>query len=470
MKIPFATNSYKSQSLPISAQRVVNCYAEKQPPNAKADVAVFGHPGIVDAWATCGTGPIRGMHQMAGVAYVVSGVGLYSVSSTGVSTFLGGAISGTGPVSMDDNGTQLEIVNGTNGYIYSVALGFLLITDADFNPANTVQFFDERFYLDWKGTNKFFGSDLLDGTSYNALLFAAAEVSPDNVVALVLNKQVLLVFGEKTIEPWQDVGAANFPLQVIPGVVIDRGLAAPRATAKEDNAVFFLGDDRRGYRLDGLTPIGITTPAIDAEWQSYSTVSDAYCLSYPWDGHKFVVFHFPTANKTWVWDISTGMWHERESWDMNGRNLGRWCGNCHLSCYDKELIGDAYSGKIGYLSPTTYTEFGNTTQARMVSPPISHPDKKRLFISRLELDVEAGVGSTTGQGSNPQWMMRHSKDGGRTFTSNQKWRSAGAIGANRTRLRWLQYGQAREHVFEATTTDPVKRVLIAASADGYPGA
>ncbi|HDA7274731.1 TPA: hypothetical protein O5T84_002829, partial [Staphylococcus aureus] len=455
MKIPFATNSYKSPSLPISAQRVVNMYAEKQPPDAKTDVAVFGHPGILD-FAVCGTGPIRGMHKMGGVPYVVSGQRLYSISSAGVATDIGGSISGTGQVSMDDNGTQLVITNGTNGYLYSATLGFVLISDPDFNAAETVQFFDQRFYFDWKGTNKFFGSDILDGTSYNALVFASAETRPDNVKALVLNKQILLVFNDESIEPWQDIGAANMPLERVPGVVIERGLAAPRATAKQDNTVFFLGEDRRFYRLGGLTPVGISTPAIDAEWQSYSTVSDAYCFSYAWAGHKFVVVHFVNANKTWVYDISTGLWHERESWDINGRSLGRWLGNCHLSCYDKELIGDAYSGRVGYLSASTYTEFGMTTQALATSPPI-HADRKRVFISRLEMDIEAGVGISVGQGTDPQWMLRSSKDGGRTYTARQLWKSAGAIGQYRTRLRWLRLGQARERVFELTTTDPVKR-------------
>lgn len=468
MKIQFATTSYKSPSLPVSAQRVVNLYAEKQPPDAKTDVAVFGHPGIV-LFATCGAGPsVRGAHKMGGVPYFVSGQRLYSVSSTGVAADLGGSITGTGPVSMDDNGTQLVITNGVNGYLYSAALGFTLISDVDFNAADTVQFFDQRFYFDWKNTNKFFGSDILDGTSYNALVFASAETRPDNVKAVVLNKQILLVFGESTIEPWQDIGAANFPLERVPGVVIERGLAASRATAKEDNAVFFLGDDRRFYRLDGLTPVGISTPAIDAEWQTYSVVSDAYCFSYPWNGHKFVVVHFVAANKTWVWDISVGLWHERESWDINGRFLGRWTGNCVVQCYDKILIGDAYSGNIGYLDASTYTEFGCTTQGLATSPPI-HADRKRLFISRFELDIEAGTGIASGQGSDPQWMLRISKDGGRTYGTRQLWRSSGAMGANRTRLRWLKLGQARERVFELTTTDPVKRTIIAANGDGYIG-
>jgi hypothetical protein len=468
MRITFATNSYKSQSLPISAQRVVNMYAERQPPDAKTDVAVFGCPGLVQ-FATCGAGPVRGMHKMGGVLYVVSGVRLYSVSSAGVATDIGGSISGTAPVSMDDNGSQLVIVNGTNGYLYSATLGFVLITDTDFNAAETVQFFDQRFYLDWKNTNKFFGSDLLDGTSYNALVFASAEARPDNVKAMVLNKQILLVFGDATIEPWQDVGAANMPLERVPGVVIERGLSAPRATAKADNTVFFLGDDRRYYRLDGLTPVGVSTPALDAEWQNYSTVSDSFCFSYPWAGHKFVVVQHPTANTTFELDVSTGLWHERESWDINGRSLGRWRANCHVSCYDKELIGDAFSGAIGYLSATTYDEFGNVVPGLATSSPVHDKDQKRLFISRLQLDIEAGVGVSDGQGSDPQWMLRISKDGGRTYTNRQIWRSAGAIGNYRTRLRWLRLGQARERVFELTTTDPVKRTIISASGDGYIG-
>jgi len=47
--IPFATNSYSSRSLPISAQRTVNCYAEKEPEDAETPVAVFGC-----AWANGG--------------------------------------------------------------------------------------------------------------------------------------------------------------------------------------------------------------------------------------------------------------------------------------------------------------------------------------------------------------------------------------------------------------------------------
>lgn len=463
MIIPFATNTYRSSSVPVSAQRAVNCYAEAQPKDAKTPVAVLGCPGMV-LWATCGTGPVRGMHPMGGVHYVVSGQRLYTVSTAGIATDIGGNISGSGVVSMADDGTELVIVNGAEGYLYSLILGFTLITDPDFNAAETVTFLDQRFLYDWKGTNKWFSSEILDGSSYDALQFAAAETNPDNVVAVLNNKQVALVFGALTIEPWQDSGAANFPFERVPGVVIERGLPAPHAKTKQDNSVFFLGDDRVFYRLDGVTPTRVSTHGLEHEWQAYSTVADTFCFSYSWAGHKFVNLTFVSANKTYVLDVATGLWHERESWDINGRSLGRWRGNCHLSLNGKEFIGDAFSGKIGYLSETTYDELGTTTRMLAVGTNVNS-DRKNLYIPRLEIDIEAGVGTAAGQGSNPQAMLRISKDGGRTWGNQQTWRSMGKIGATKKRMRWLGLGKSREWVFELSITDPVRRTIIQAHAD-----
>jgi hypothetical protein len=467
MKVQFATTSYQSQSLPISAQRAVNCYAEAQPKDAKTDVAVFGCPGL-ETFATCGAGPVRGMHVMGGLLYVVSGQRLYTVTSAGAVTDIGGNITGSDVVSMDNNGDQLVIVNGVNGYLYSEDLGFILISDTDFNAAETVTFFDQRFLFDWKGTNKFFASDVLDGSTYDALAFASGETRPDNVVSVILNRQLLLVFGSDSIEPWQNVGAANFPFERVPGAMIERGIAEPHARCKADNTVFFMGDDRVFYRLDGLTPIRVSTHALEQAWQSYTSMQGAFCFSYSWNGHKFVVVNITSANVTFELDVSTGLWHERESWDVHGHSLGRWRGNCHADVYDRVMIGDAFSGRVGYLSASIYDEFDCTMQLRAVSPPI-HSDRKRVFIPRFEMDIEGGVGLSTGQGSLPQAMLRYSKDGGRSWSDRQLWQSMGGIGDYATRMRWLRLGQAREWVFEITISDPVKRTIISAHADLMQG-
>jgi hypothetical protein len=401
---------------------------------------------------------------MDGVLYVVSGQRLYSVSSSWVATDIGGAISGTGVVSMDDNGTQLCVTNGSNGYIYSVSGGFQLITDTDFDAANTVTFFDQRFVFDAAGTNQFFISASLDGTSYDSTQFASQESRPDDVMSVVLNGQILLVFGEKSIEPWQDVGAANFPFERVPGAVIERGLAAAYCTAKEDNAVFFLGDDRVFYRLTGLNPVRVSTHALEQEWQTYTTISNAFAFAHTWNGHKFVYVCFPSENTTFAYDVSTGLWHERVSWDLNGNSYGRWRGNCYAKAYGKEIIGDAFTGGIGYLSGTTYTEFSCTIQGLADAPAI-HGDRRRIHHSKFELDVQTGVGITSGQGSDPQIMLDWSNDGGRTYVDRQLWKSMGGKGEYTKRLKWSRLGSARDRRYRLTISDPVPRVIIAAHAE-----
>lgn len=464
MIIPLATQSYTSKSLPLASERTVNFYAEREPPDAKTQIAVFGAPGLT-RFSTCGAGPVRGSWEMAGVSYFVSGPTLYNVNALGAATPLGGAISGNGPVCMSDNGTQLIIVNGTNGYIYSVANGFQLITSSNFHPATSVTFFDNYFVLSWDGTNKFFISASLDGTTYSGLDFASAEVSPDYVLAIVNQQENLLIFGQKTIETWYDAGTINNPFQRIDGGTIERGCAAALTPVKEDNSVFFLGDDLVFYRLDQTIPRRISTHALEDAWQRYTTVSDAYTFSYTFEGHKFIVLTFPSANATWVFDISTGLWHERDSVDMNNNSYGRWRGSCLVPCYGKLLVGDAYSGDIWYIDGTTYTEGGNTMRGLMVSPVIADPDRKRVYHNRYELDIEQGVGNTVDPGENPQIMLSWSDDGGRIFKPLQLWHSMGKLGAYRKRLRWLRMGQARNRVYKLIVSDPVRRTIIASSAD-----
>lgn len=460
--INFAVQSYKSKSLPVSAQRAVNCYAEKEPEDAKTPVALFGAPGLV-SFASVGSGPIRGMHLMNNVLYVVSGQYLYSVTSTAVVTQLGGQITGNAYVSMADNGTQVCIVNGTNGYIWSQTGGFQIIIDPNFHSANSVTFFDNFFVFDWAGTNKWFISNSQDGTTYNGTDFALAEVSSDFVLSILNQQENMLIFGQRTIETWYDAGAVNFPFQRVTGATIERGCAAALTPVKEDSSVFFLGDDLIYYRLDGTSLSRISTHAIEAIWQKYQTVSDAYSFSYTFEGHKFIVVVFPSANATWIFDISTGLWHERESWDQNNRNYGRWRGTCAIEAFGLVLIGDLYSNNIGYLSSDVYTEFGNTVRMYATSPPL-HNDRQRVFISVLEMDVEGGVGLNTGQGSSPIIYLDYSKDGGRTFNNLQRFTSLGAIGAYLTRVRWLRLGQSRTWVFRVHISDPVKRVIIRAHA------
>ncbi len=94
-----------------------------------------------------------------------------------------------------------------------------------------------------------------------------------------------------------------------------------------------------------------------------------------------------------------------------------------------------------------------------VSPSIS-AEGRRLFFSRLQLDIQVGVGLTTGQGSDPQICMQFSDDGGRTW-SNEKWTSMGKIGEYRRRVVWNRLGASFNRGFRFFGSDPVPVAIVA---------
>jgi hypothetical protein len=95
---------------------------------------------------------------------------------------------------------------------------------------------------------------------------------------------------------------------------------------------------------------------------------------------------------------------------------------------------------------------------------------KRTAHHSLQLDCETGVGLVTGQGDDPQVMLRWSDDGGHTWSS-EHWVSIGKIGEFHRRAIWRRLGMTmklRDRVYEVSGTDPVKIAIMGAQLDVSP--
>jgi hypothetical protein len=390
----------------------------------------------------------------------------------GVATIVGSGIGASDIVSMSDNGFQLCIVSGaaSAGWIFdtnpqSATYGFQQITDPNFYPANTVCFFDGYFVFDRMGTNEMFVSNLYDGTTFNGLNFASAESQPDFITGTVQNLQLLFVICQEHLELWYDAGISpGFPFARYTGAGISYGCVSPKTIIKQDGAIFFLGADKIFYRLQSTVPIRVSTHSVEHVIAQDGDITQAYCFTYTLEGHKFVILTLPVSKRTLVFDISTNRWHDRESWDANNASLGVWRATTAFRAFNNTYLGDAFNGNVNLLDWTTYTELGNTIRGLAYSIPYNQ-DRKRLFFSRFELDIQAGVGTAVGPGSNPQIQLGWSVDGANTFMPLQFWRSMGKMGQFLTRLRWLRMGNGRQFVFVVSCTDPVPRVIIGAHAD-----
>ncbi len=459
MRIPFASHAYQARALPFAAQRMVNYFLEKNEGGGKNDVVAYNAPGT-KAFASGLAGAVRGADLMGGVLYIVAGNVLYSVTSAGVATSLGSINTSVGLVGTAVNratDNELAIVDGTDGWTYDTSNGLVQITDGDFNAADTVAFLDGYFIFNEAGTARIFISNLDAGQVYTATDFAEAEANDDNVVAVFVNQQQLWIFKKTITEVFYNSGNTDFPFERISGAVLERGLAAAFAVAADDNTLFWLGDDRIVYRAAGFTPQRISTHAIEEALRKMSSVSDAYAFFVTISGHKFLHLTFPTGQKTFVYDAATNLWHERESFGSR-----YWRGVGYVDVYDKHLIGDAFQGRMGELDLDTFAEYGATMQGIITGPAI-HDDRKRVSHHRFEIDIESGVGTTTG--GTPNLWMDYSNDGGRTWSARKPFRSMGKIGEYRERLHWDRLGMARERVYRVTVADAVKRSILAAHAE-----
>ena len=424
--------------------------------------------------ATIGTGPIRGLWTYGGYGYVVSGSQLYKLTSTYSATLLG-TISGTGPVSMADNGTQLFIAANPDGYIYNASTDvFQKITDEDFPGAVTVSFLDGYFVFNKPDSQQFYITGIYDGTNIDALDFASAEGSPDLLIGLIVDHREVWLFGNNSVEVWYNAGLADFPLARIQGAFNELGCAAPYSIAKMDNGLFWLGADARGdgivYRANGYTGQRISTHAMEFAISQYDDISDAIAYTYQQQGHSFYVLTFPTANKTWCYDVATQMWHERAGWENS--QFARHRSNCQMFFGGQTIVGDFENGKLYALDLNVF-EDDDVPQKWLRSWRALGPGQNNLKRSAhhtLQLEITSGVGLVSGQGSDPQIMLRWSDDGGHTW-SNEHWTSAGKIGEYGRRAIWRRLGMTtklRDRLYEVSGTDPVEITIMGAELYATP--
>lgn len=468
MKTPILGQSYVARSVNAADSRMVNLFPEMTQ-EGKEPGWLQRAPGL-RLRATIGTGPIRGEWAFASdasVAFVVSGSELYKITTSYVATLLG-TVSGSGPVSMSDNGTQLFVACDPDSYIYNNSTDvFSQITDADFPGANIVGYLDGYFVFTEPNSQRVWITSLLDGTSVDPLDFASAEGSPDGVVSLIVDHREVWLYGTNSVEVWYNTGASDFPLQRIQGAFNEIGCAAAHSVAKMDNGLFWLGSDARGrgivYRATGYNGQRISTHAVEWQIQSYGDISDAIAYTYQQDGHSFYVLTFPSAGKTWVYDVATQAWHERAS---GNDNQYRHRSNCQMTFAGDVIVGDYENGNLYAFDSTVYADNGAIQKwlRSWRALPTGQNTLKRTTHHSLQLDCESGVGLITGQGSNPQVMLRWSDDGGNTWSS-EHWASMGGIGEYNHRVFWRRLGMTlklRDRVYEISGTDPVKIAIMGA--------
>jgi len=444
MRLPLSVQSWNGKSKEFTAEKLVNFYVEVGPASAKSPALLLNRP-MLSNWKSVGSGPIRGWIMMGGELFVVSGPELYRITEN-QAAFLMGIITGTGPVSMAENGSQVVIVADDKGWVATTS-SFVQITSDGFPGATTVVFLDTFGVFTEPDSGRFFISGQLDFNSFDALDFATAEGDPDDLVAVATNHRWLWLLGERTTQVHYNTGDEDFPYELLQDLIIERGLGARFSIAQEDNTLFFLGNDKLVYQFVDFTPKIISTPALATKIAAFSEADVAAAVGQFMDieSHKFYILSFPTA--TLVYDITTGLWAD---WETSG---GVWTGQMVIKAFGKTLVGDRVSGQIYAASPDVYTDAGTDVISIVRYPPVFF-DRERIAIRSIECELDSGEGPDEGE-----VMMRLSKDG--RIWSTPRTVSFGKIGEFTSRAIFRRCGllDRQLHVEFAISSHVPRRIV-----------
>ena len=459
----------------VDSLRLLNAYPEAVASRqGKTAVALYGTPGLKRFLTLPGSGMVRGLYRASDAqVFAVMGSVLYQVTASGTASPLGTLQSTLTPVVFADNGLAMVLVDKiTSGYMVNLhSHSFDALMTPNNTPADRVVFFDNRLLINKQGTQQYQWTDLVS-TDIGGLNFQSVDGAPDLLLSMEMMHRELWLPGVVTTEVHADTGDADIPFARIQGAFVEMGIVGPHAIAKVGDTLIWVMQSAQGtgmvVQASGYNAQRISTHDVEQALQRYETLSDCLAWSQQQDGHLFCWLTFPSAGHTWVFDATSGLWHERGWRNPATGQVGRHRANCYAYAFGKHLVGDFEDGRVYELDSETYSDDGDTLLFEATLPPVFDANSmNRMRFDYLQIECATGVGlevATNALGYDPQFMLLLSNDGGKTWPIERP-KSMGKIGEYTTAVYWWQLGSAYDRRFKLRISDPVKRVILGANIE-----
>jgi len=273
---------------------------------------VFGTTPATFTVSTVASGVVTGLTLTNAGSYTSQPANDVSTSSSGAGTGLkltltfgtGSGSTGTYPISASQTVTSRTM--------YALNFTVLPTTDGAFEGGNTVDIVDNYFVYNRPNSQQWAATNPLSPIT-PALSFSSKDGSPDDLVSIIVDHREVYCLGEASSEVWVDVGTFPFPFQRIPGTSTQHGIAAKFSMSRLGNSFAYVSRNNRGeaqiMMMNGYVPTRISTHAVEQTLLN-KNIDNAIAWTYQQEGHECYVVTFPNLDLTWVYDVSTGMWHK----------------------------------------------------------------------------------------------------------------------------------------------------------------
>jgi hypothetical protein len=467
MRYPaFIGGSYRSGNPFAANERTVNMYYEPvQSEGGVNDGILRPTPGvgIYSAQSASNSSPGRALQVWNGRVYAVIGTEFIEVQAGGARVVRGTVAADTRPAAIVYNGSggsQIAISSGTGLYIYNTVT-HAWTEPVTPSPATTVVMLDGYFVILDRATSAIYQSNLLDGLTWDGGNTAKRIIAGDPWLHAHVHGKELWLFGEHTSEVWYNAGTFPFTFAIHPSGSIGYGIAAPWSAVSVGEALVWLSATKQGSgevaMSVGFQPRVVSDFAIAHAIGTYSRIDDAIGWTYEIEGHQFYVLNFPTANATWVLDLSTMRWHERGTWVADQGRFEQWRPCFHAVVDNKHICANIVGGELFVLDDAGL-DVDSRPIRRIRRAPYVANELRRLYFSSFTLHLLTGRGATSGQGDEPMVELLVSDDGETWWSAGMD--SAGAIGKYESFPEWTRLGSGMNRIFEIQMSDPVPWSIV----------
>lgn len=455
--IPLTAESYQLASIPAAQHRLLNLYPEILPDNARAKYYLKATPGLSQL-GTFGAGPIHALSTISGRIFSISGTRAFVSSSpiAGVVTpvdlgDVGNVSSGLNHHSIAVGLTEIVFVVPPRAYTCTVyGSNVNQITPGGTFPSLGVSsccYLDGYYIFTSLNGDFFFTSDLLNARSFSGQSTVKLSSQVDFVEHCAVHNGELWLFGQNSVSAWYNTGDAFTPFSPRTGGVIQGGCGSFRSVRVLDGSLWWLGMDGVVYRTAGYQAKRVSTHAIEELMSGYSLVQMRAIRGFTFthEGHDFYALTIPFIGRTFIYDCTTGMWHERSSSELG---TGPWDISAAAPWLTRSVLGDSVNGRLWTLERGDIYE--KTILVRRVAQlPALVTHGPRAFMSRLEIEMQTGmVSPSTAIG------VSWSDDGGNNYTEPRQI-STGSPGQVRKRVVATRLGSFRQRVLRLTGAGPL---------------
>lgn len=420
--------------------------------------------------------PIRAMGRGNGKNWLAADGELLEVASDGTTT-VRGTIADDANTTIAGNGTLVTVVAGNKYFTWN---GTVIAepTTKTFTNVGSHCYVGSYTVITETAGKRFQWSAVGNAGSLNALHFASADKVDDNILRAVEYAGNLLLLCETSTEIWQINPDAAVTSRFQYASMTNTGLKAFNLLVRFDDALFFVANDNRAYVFgQGV----VSNPSVET---SIAQNDPTHCFYYEDEGNKFCVIRF-SDRPAWVYDITTGLWHER----AEGAGYLRWRAVASLRNGDGWLVGNTAGDVLAlartnrdlaaplyrqatarslYLGDRKFTVPKVELVGRMGDHMLDQAEDFALslgdgFVLSLGGTDVLLVGSTVVGERDATVNYYESADGARTWRGPFP-RSMGRNADYQRRMIWRARGQFQQYTGRFEISDPADLTLY---ADGY---